>query len=225
MVKHKLKQSYPNLFIVTCKDPYDLSMLFCRAQEFYESPFTCIRGKKFDIFDFQKLYSKKFGNGVFSYPLDWCGFNIPGHVLDNFSKLHASGYEQSLYDKTFSHILEEISKQKTHDGNYYLIGSVANDEQTAEHELCHAFYYLKKYYRTQVDNTIKKTLDNTLFDTVKQFLQSKGYSGNVILDEINAYFSTGYCYIVDNIKTNVKQRKVLKELSSLLEDEFYKHLL
>mgnify|MGYP006947912899 CR=1 FL=1 len=43
----ELKQIRPQIFAVSIKDNYQRTMLFCRYQEFYESPFKDIRGKFF----------------------------------------------------------------------------------------------------------------------------------------------------------------------------------
>lgn len=37
-IKYKIKEVKPNVFAVVVKDKYDRAMLFCRAQEYYESP-------------------------------------------------------------------------------------------------------------------------------------------------------------------------------------------
>lgn len=219
MIKFKLIQPYKNIFQVSCRDSYDLSMIFCRAQEFYESPLFAIKGKHFDIFTFQKLYSKHFGDGVFSYALDWCGFNIPGHILDKFFTVHPRGYEQSEYDKVFSKIIEMIYSLRDKASKYYLIGAHANDSATIQHELCHAFYYINTEYKQKVDAIIK-TIDNDILSSVKELLLRKGYNKNVIFDEINAYFSTDYSYIFDNIKISKEKKKNTLKIVSLLEEEF-----
>ena len=56
-------------------------MHFLRAQEFYESPFPEFKGKNFNLIDYMEKYAKAYGDNVFTYPGDWCGFNIPSNVL------------------------------------------------------------------------------------------------------------------------------------------------
>ena len=58
-IEYTLKNLYPGVYLCTIKDMYDLTMTFCRVQEFYESPFKQIRNKKFLLLEFMKLYSKK----------------------------------------------------------------------------------------------------------------------------------------------------------------------
>jgi hypothetical protein len=83
-INYKLKEIYNRIFLVTIKDQYDLAMTFCRLQEYYESPFKQVRGKTFTMTEFQRMYAKKFGDGVFTYPVDWAGFNVSGEVVDEF---------------------------------------------------------------------------------------------------------------------------------------------
>ena len=70
-----------NIFCLKFDNNYDLCMHFLRAQEFYESPFPEFKGKNFNLIDYMEKYAKAYGDNVFTYPGDWCGFNIPSNVL------------------------------------------------------------------------------------------------------------------------------------------------
>ena len=59
LVEGEVKELYPKIFGVSIKNNYDRAMLFCRYQEFYESPFKEIRGKNFSFEKFMWLYKTK----------------------------------------------------------------------------------------------------------------------------------------------------------------------
>ena len=65
-IKYQIKEVKPNIFAVIVKDKYDRAMLFCRAQEYYESPSLKFRGKNFSIWDYMKWYDEHNSWG-FSY--------------------------------------------------------------------------------------------------------------------------------------------------------------
>ena len=75
-LNYTLQEVKPNVFVVLLEDNYNLPMLFCRVQEFYESPNEDFRNKKFSIWEYMEWYSKS-NKGSFTYPSDWAGFNIP----------------------------------------------------------------------------------------------------------------------------------------------------
>ena len=107
-MKYKIKEAAPDVFAVVVKDKYNRAMLFCRAQEYYESPNPKFRNKTFSIWDYMKWYHEKYGKG-FSYGADWSGFNIPLKVITTcYNKL---GKFETPYDKTMYDIVVKINKQ------------------------------------------------------------------------------------------------------------------
>jgi len=214
-LKYLLKELYPGVYFCKINDLYDLAMVFCRVQEFYESPFKQIRGKKFTLVDFMRIYSKT--NGSFTYPLDWGGFNVPGPVIDKLYKLGIDDY--NVYDdliKSFHDSINEKLEQKNH---YYLIGA-NNDKKTIEHELCHAFYFLDADYRTATNNVLRK-LGKSVYKKMTKALLDVGYCQPVLLDELQAYLITDSSLIDDNIKLNKKE--LLNKTNVVLElKHFYK---
>ena len=75
-IDYKIEEVRPNVFAVIVKDHYHRAMLFCRVQEYYESPNPDFRGKNFSIWDYIEWYSREH-NDVFTYTFDWGGFKIP----------------------------------------------------------------------------------------------------------------------------------------------------
>lgn len=184
-MQYRIKEVKPNIFAVIVKDRYDRAMLFCRVQEYYESPNPKFRGKNFSIWDYMKWYNDKYGKG-FSYGADWSGFNIPWKIINEcICKLNKF---ESPYDHTMNEISYEISKRST---NGYVIacGDVKGD--TFKHEICHGLYYADKEYRKRVDN-ITKQLPKNHYNIFKKNLLEMGYTTKVVDDEIQAYLQYGY---------------------------------
>ena len=49
VVSGSINKIMPHIYAVIVKNDYDRGMLFCRYQEFYESPFPEIRNKEFTL--------------------------------------------------------------------------------------------------------------------------------------------------------------------------------
>jgi hypothetical protein len=220
-IKYKLKEIYKGIFLVTIQDEYDLAMTFCRLQEFYESPFKQIRGKTFEMDEFQRLYAKKFGDGVFTYPADWAGFNVPGDIMDKFMSVTFPDWGNS-YDCTVDHIHWTITDEYeayNETRPYYLIGAGPEDKDTINHEICHALYYLDKDYKFKVDYIISE-LDPKLLNYFKSELLSKGYSKGVIIDEVNAYVCFDSGYLLASKKLNKREKKNFDNIKHKLKSLF-----
>jgi hypothetical protein len=170
-------------------------MLFCRVQEFYESPNPQFRGKNFSIWDYIEWYSREH-NDVFTYTFDWGGFNIPLKTAYNcYDKLKE--YE-SPYDNVMDNIIRTIemkmfNKKNTRNWNAYIIGAPTTEDETFEHEVCHGLYATNKEYKVLVDE-ITETIEWQDYLKFEKNLLDMGYTASVIPDEIQAYLSTNYEY-------------------------------
>lgn len=213
-IKYKLKQIYPGIYLCNIEDMYDLTMTFCRVQEFYESPFKQIRGKRFSFFELMAVYAKN-NNGSFSYPIDWGGFNIPGPII-------ASLYDYKIDDHNFyDDIILEIHNKivtNTESNHYYLIGS-NTDICTIEHEVCHALYFLDKEYKNNTKSLIK-TLHKNVYKKITNALYELGYCKAVIDDEIQAYLSTDFLILKEGTKFNKAEIKNFNKVSKELKEHF-----
>jgi len=184
-MQYRIKEVKPNIFAVIIKDRYDRAMLFCRFQEYYESPNPKFRGKNFSIWDYMKWYNDKYKNG-FSYGADWSGFNIPWKVINEcICKLNKF---ETPYDHIMNEISHEISKKST---NGYLIACKNTKGDTFKHEVCHGLYYTDGEYRKRVDS-ITKQLPKEHYNIFKKNLMEMGYATKVINDEIQAYLQWDY---------------------------------
>jgi hypothetical protein len=185
---------------------YDLAMLFLRYQEYYESPKW--RGKIFTILDYMEWYSKdqcewkhpkKKDETVqmFSYAVDWSGFNIPRRVFDElFPKIpdwnRYDAFMKTLYDMM-------VGQEGKH--SFYLIGTFAGgargpvdgDEDILSHEIAHALYYTNPRYKEAVLKELRRLaeLKPGYLTKLENTIAKMGYNAYVLTDEAHAYLATG----------------------------------
>jgi hypothetical protein len=185
----------PFIFAAIIKDDYDRSMLFCRYQEYYESPFSEIRGKLFTLEEYMRIYTKKNKEKTFTYPYDWAGFNIPSTILVEARKKFASSV--NMYDSIMNDIIEYCEKEskfRNYDDRHpwYLIGVDKLKSTTINHEIAHGLYHTDLKYKVEMDYHTFKISQRDL-NTLKNKLIKTGYVNDerILNDEIQAYMSTG----------------------------------
>jgi len=98
-IDYSIEEVRPNVFAVIVKDHYHRAMLFCRVQEFYESPNPQFRGKNFSIWDYIEWYSREHRD-VFTYTFDWGGTETIStkDYLTFKNNLIEMGYTDSVID-------------------------------------------------------------------------------------------------------------------------------
>lgn len=160
---------------------YWLTSTFLRFQEYYESP--KFQGQSFSLEEFQDWYVTTRQHHGFSYYTDWSGFNFPSRVTDSFLDVFkdASRKEEWLLDQIYSLTT----------GKFYVIGTYQDSKRDSviQHEVVHALFYLHEDYAKSVTDLIQ----GFEFATFKRVLIDMGYVENVLIDEINAYVTTGLC--------------------------------
>ncbi len=183
----------------------ELTMTLCRPQEFYESSSSRLRNRIFTFEQFIDQYTHK--DGCFDYFSYWGGFNIPGHVLEDFfDTFQLTKREMQLRKVT----------KKFKNKLYYVIGSKHDDRETAIHEMLHACYYVDPIYKQQVD-VLVRSMRKELKAELTLRLKTLGYAGHVLIDEINAYMaSSTYKYLKEELDLNVT-RKDMKPFIELAE--------
>jgi hypothetical protein len=186
-IKYKIKEVKPNIFAVIVKDNYDRAMLFCRAQEYYESPNKKFRGKDFSIWNYMKWYSEEYGRG-FSYGSDWSGFNIPFDIL---WKCYETCEMETPYDEDMYLILCEIERKMDDKKKAYVIGADSLESDTFTHEVCHGLWYTNPTYKKE-SKYVLNTIPKEHKDIFKSNLIEMGYTDGVIDDEIQAYLTTNW---------------------------------
>lgn len=195
LVEGEVRQIKPFIFAVIIKNQYDRSSLFCRYQEFYESPYPQIRGRYFTIEEYMKLYTNSNKKNNFTYPSDWSGYNIPSKIL--LEARTTFGSPRSQYDQTMSDIIDYCEREsriqnKGEQHSWYLIGVDKLKSGVMNHEIAHGFYYTNPQYKVEMDYLIGD-LNKKDYEHLRKVLVKGGYSDDKIIidDEIQAYMSTG----------------------------------
>jgi len=220
-VRYKVKEIYPKLYCVEFKNAYDMCMTFFRVSEYYESNSNKIRGNaNLDVFEAMKEYAKA-NKDSFSYPTDYVGFNIPGHVFH---------YELDLltgvnpYDLIMSEMVDKIYDllDKKYNNSFlpfYIIGicNKAEAKRTLKHEISHGLYYLNPSYKKEMDKLVSELppIKKKMMQDVLRRLHK--YPDKVIRDEMIAYLSTGLIYGMKQIRFS---KKTLKSFQKVFKDFF-----
>jgi hypothetical protein len=209
LVKGVVKEVAPRIYCAIIDDDYDRAMLFCRYQEYYESPYKKFRGKKFTWMEYMRFYKDAWKKKVFTYPEDWSGYNIPSNILDGGVDAF---YKETEYDVVMNDIYYycAIDSQNKNEGircDWYLIGASSRDVKTMDHEIAHGLYFTNKVYKKMVD-TLIKNIKPTHYDTLKKKLIKMGYVNDkkIIDDEIQAFMSTGLYNGLDTKELKVYEK-------------------
>ncbi len=194
LVKGVVKEIRPRIYCVLIDDNYDRAMLFCRYQEFYESPYKKFRGKSFTWMEYMRFYKNAWKKDVFTYPEDWTGYNIPSNVMEKANDVFykETEYDQIMNDIYFYCAIDSQNKNNNTRCNWYLIGASSKDLRTVDHEIAHGLYYTNKEYKKEVSKLIND-IKPTHYDKLKKKLVKMGYVDDkkIIDDEIQAFMSTG----------------------------------
>ncbi len=212
MVNYTLKKASSGIFVVVVEDSYERAMLFLRCQEFYESPFPDFRGKHFDIFQYMNHYRKENDSSFFTYPGDWGGFNVPGdiveqcinHVLDDNSDTLATPY-----DYVMKEIIDAVKAQLEQETRWYLIGVNSEDGRIMDHEISHGLFYVNPEYKEKA-TALVNSLPQEVVNNMSYLITSMGYCEEVVMDEIQAYLSTG-------LTPTMSQIPKIEEFTSVFE--------
>jgi hypothetical protein len=191
IVTYSLYEVAPKIYAVQVSSDYDRAMLFLRAQEYYESPFSEFRGRNFNLFVYMNHYRKHKNRDYFSYTFDWCGYNVPSDEIEGcYNQL---SYETDMitpYDEHMMHILWQI-RQHQKKGKFYLLGVDSVDSSwIMNHEMAHAQFFTNADYKKEMLENISALPINLHASLVSVILQM-GYPEKVVTDEIQAYLSTG----------------------------------
>jgi len=213
LVKGKVKEIKPFIYCVEIDDDYDRAMLFCRYQEFYESPYKKFRGKSFTWMEYMRHYKNAWKKRVFTYPDDWSGYNIPSNVID---KANNKFYKDTEYDVIMNDIYfycanDAMEKNDGTRHEWYLIGASSKDKGTTNHEIAHGLYYTNKEYKKNVTSLIKN-IKPIHYEKLKKKLIKMGYVDDkkIIDDEIQAFMSTGLYNGMDTKELEVYEKDFRK---------------
>ena len=194
LITYEVHRTLPGVYTVVVPDRYERAMLFVRYQEFYESPYKEFQGKKFNLLEFMNHYRKDRGCSYFSYTADWSGYNIPS---DSLLKCVLSVSDSNPYDKEMTDIviaiasdLQKIWCDRTKKHKFYVIGVDSTESSVMDHEIAHSLFFTDKSYKKEMTNLVNK-LNPKKREKITDYLLKIGYRQQVIVDEIQAFMSTG----------------------------------
>ncbi len=202
-IEYTIKEVKPNIFAVIVPDDYHRPMLFCRVQEYYESPNSDFKGKSFDMWGYIEWYSRNHKD-VFTYAFDWGGFNIPLEIAYNCYDTLKDTY--TPYDEIMEDIIHKIYELNRDNCNGYIIGAGDTEGETFIHEICHGLYSTNPLYKELADE-ITQMIPTELYSKFTKNLIDYGYSMEVMDDEIQAYMMTNWETTSFSKKVNMKETK------------------
>ncbi len=216
-----MREVLPHIYLLRFGQQRDLCMHFLRFQEYYESP-KFFR-KFFTIADYKEWYSEKYGEGSFTYPKDWTGFNVPSRCLLPFLENPTQALPDfNSRDRFMLEIIRKVAAQeKGHP--FYFIGIFGDKEGSCKdgsvgviyHELAHALYTTKKKYRETMQRHLDK-MDPRIKRQCQRVLAGMGHHQSVIEDEIHAYGATGPCVELEEIFTLAYRRPFERSFERIL---------
>jgi hypothetical protein len=213
LVKGMVKEIKPNIYCVLVDDDYDRAMLFCRYQEFYESPHKKFRNKYFTWMQFIRYYKNHWKRKTFTYPVDWSGYNIPSNILQRAYHVFSgeTEYDDIMNDIYWFCVKDLHNKNNGKAPDWYLIGASSKDLRTLDHEIAHGLYYTNSEYKKEVGKIIK-SIKPLHYDALKKKLIKMGYADNkkIINDEIQAFMSTGLYNGLDTKELKTYQNSFIK---------------
>jgi len=215
----KSKKLGNNIILFTFPTSKEVSLAFCRMQEYYESPNPALWRKKFSLYDFLNESMNKYGE--VEYFFLWDGFNIPGNILNDWLKLHENELtppETEIFNALIKHKID-------FDVPYYIIGARENDKAVIKHEIAHALYYTNAEYATKMTDFVSELQKkhSAIYKKVKKELLKMGYNQEVITDEVHAYLSSETPkYLMETFNVDIRgvesitqMRKVLSKYNTL----------
>ena len=223
----KVTSPIDNCLLFAFKTRKELTLSFCRVQEFYESDKPALSGKHFSFYEFVNALMKN--NGTIDYFAYWDGFNVPGDVYSEW----LSGVDDlTAHEVKIQKAVKAKIKNQT---PYYLIACLASDVATTRHEVAHAMYSMKTkakglgksnttYYNAaqKLNEEFKKNNEEE-YDKMIKALKKEGYADKVVEDEIQAYLSTSTQDEIEEFKLNyTKLLPLIKKYRKLLNKYYHK---
>jgi hypothetical protein len=213
LVKGVVKEIKPNIYCVLVDDNYDRAMLFCRYQEFYESPYKKFRNKYFTWMEYMRFYKDVWKKKTFTYPEDWSGYNIPSNILQIAHHIFCGETEyDNIMNDIYWYCVSDIQKKNEgKDVDWYLIGASSKDLRTLDHEIAHGLYFTNRNYKKDTNKLIKE-IKPTHYDKLKKKLIKMGYVSDkkIINDEIQSFMSTGLYNDLDIKELKKYESKFIK---------------
>jgi len=228
MIKYKLIEVKSRIFLATFEDNYDMAMTLFRYQETYESPNPNFRGKQFYLLDFVEWYSKEKGDGIFTYPKDWSGYNFPSSIFNTVCNASSTDLlkrpwillipDYNKYDRVMEEIYRKCREMlpDPNDDKFYLIGSMENSDSTIAHEVAHGFFYSVPEYKKEMLNLTDR-IEPDQIEYFHKILSDLGYTEEVFSDEMQAFLSTGWEWFPESTVDDKPFIEVYKKYNELIK--------
>lgn len=178
---------------------FELTSTFVRLQEFYESPYPAIRGRyNFTVDDLAMAYEDD--GKPFDYFSKWHGFNVPGHVVEDF---FAHFEDLTPAESKLNSLVWRAIQKGVHPKHFYVIGTHQDEDIT--HELAHAMWYLDVTYKHRAVELLTTLRGGPCFphlQALEAWLRgpTRGYGEAVLEDESHAYLATSpRQYLIDKL--------------------------
>ena len=198
-----LEEMRPKLFHLRIGHRYTLNMTMWRVSEYAES--ADWHGQIISLCEFMGQYAKEHSTAtyptegkveLFTYPVDWSGFNIPSYAFDDLYPIDGNSPipDWNEHDEFLNFILTEIRKQVKNE-KYYLIATSddpGDAPEVLDHEVAHGLFYLDKEYQKKQLEALKKAPKEFIVK-FKKILLTLIYAEHVHEDEMQAYLATGPC--------------------------------
>jgi hypothetical protein len=165
----------------------DLAHSMMRLQEYYEGASDDVRGHYLSLEEFLHHFTDE--DGKFEYTSIWSGFNVPGHIVEQWwGEVRAHG-ELTEREKKLKRLLQtNLRRDKPH--RWYLIATAGDiNSDTVLHEVAHGLFYLNETYRASCTKLID-SIPKSNRKRIGKALIDMGYTEIVVPDEIQAYLGT-----------------------------------
>jgi len=212
-----------NCLLIKFNQQKDLTLTFFRVQEYYESANAKLYQKAFTLETFIEEQMKSDGSlDYFNY---WTGFNVPGYIIEEWSKKIDAEY----YDREYQ-LINLVKDRLDLEQKYYVIGTLMDDANTIDHEIAHALYYMNIEYKNEMAELIKEFQTNHIedYDRMCSILTNvRQYGNNVLFDEIQAYMATeSKKELIKDFGINYSDcRKIIKKFQKVLQKyNTYQHV-
>lgn len=193
-MKYQLFQVMPKVYYALFNDHYDFAMTFLRSCEVTKQ--GKFRKNPFSVLEYMDWYAKKYGDGAFTYPKDWGGFNVDSAYIFACKKVPVPDY--NVYDQVMDEI---VSRIVAHVGStsptWSLIGtSLKQESYVLKHEIAHALWDTKRAYRREA-RALVDALPADVRERCYEELRGMGYTSHGYATEIAAYAATGLTALKD----------------------------
>ena len=206
-----LSKLQERIYLLNFDNRYDVAMTFLRYQEFYESDNLQFKGRAFTISEYMAWYTRNRGQQSFTYPTDWCGFNIPIKVIKEVQDLHIS--DVNSYDGLMAGVMGLINSESQ---DAYLIGTSKHQSEIIAHERAHGLFYTNHSYRDRAAEIISRA-STVLINALCDKLGNMGYHSDVWHDEIQACSVCGQRLIEGDAASNSAHVRLMEEMGDLYQ--------